>query len=125
MAQNRETREAQNPALLAVGARHDVLVWRQQSGVFRSYDDPDRVVRIGAPGMADSMMVVAVQITPEMVGRTVGLAVAAEFKTNAGRQSPAQVRWQQAFQKRGGIYRLIRSAAEMVGLVEDVKNGNW
>ncbi len=125
MSQNRETREAQNPALLAVGARPDVLVWRQQSGVFRSYNDPQRVVRIGVPGIADSLAVVAVTITPDMVGKTIGVAVAPEFKTSSGRQSQPQKDWQAAFEKRGGIYRLVRSAADMLGLVDDVQRGRW
>lgn len=125
MAQNRETREAQNPSLLAAGARPDVLVWRQQSGLFRAYDDPKRVVRIGVPGLADSMMVVAVTIDSSMVGKTIGVAVAPEFKTTNGRQSQPQRDWQAAFTKRGGIYRLIRSAAEMLALVDDVQSGRW
>lgn len=125
MAKNRETRTVQLPALLAVGARPDVMAWRQQSGMFRAFDDPTKVVRIGQLGMADSMAVVAVTITPEMVGRTVGLAVAAEFKTSAGRQSEAQRNWQRAFEQRGGIYRLIRSAADMLALVSDVQAGRW
>lgn len=115
----------QNSALLEVGGRHDVMVWRQQSGVFRKIDDPTKMVRVGVPGLSDAMMVVAVTIDPSMVGRTIGVAVAAEFKTAKGRQSPAQANWQTAFTKRGGIYRIIRSAAEMVGLVEDVQRGNW
>lgn len=123
MAQNRETRTAQNPALLAVGARPDVLAWRQQSGLF--FTREGNPVRVGVPGLADSLMVVAVTITPDLVGRTVGVAVAAEFKTDTGRQSPAQARWQDAFTKRGGVYRLVRSAADMLALVADVKAGRW
>lgn len=125
MAQNRETRESQNPSLLAVGARPDVLIWRQQSGVFRSYDDPQRVVRIGQPGMADAMSVVAVTITPEMVGKTIGVAVAPEFKTNRGRQSEAQANWQRAFEQRGGIYELVRTPEQMVDLVARVQRGEF
>ena len=125
MAKNRETRTVQNPALLAVGARPDVLAWRQQSGMFRAFDDPSKVVRVGQPGLADSIAVVTVTITPEMVGRTIGVAVAPEFKTSTGRQSEAQRNWQRAFEQRGGIYRLIRSADDMLALVEDVQHGRW
>ena len=125
MAKNRETRTVQNPALLAVGARPDVMAWRQQSGMFRAFDDPTKVVRIGQLGMADSMAVVAVTITPEMVGKTVGVAVAPEFKTTKGTQSDSQKAWQAAFEARGGIYRLIRSAADMLALVSDVQAGRW
>ena len=102
-----------------------MLVWRQQSGLFRAYDNPENIVRIGVPGLADSMAVVAVTITPDMVGKTIGVAVAPEFKTTSGRQSEAQKLWQAAFEKRGGVYRLVRSAADMTELVEDVQSGRW
>jgi len=124
VAQNRET-SIQNSALLAVGARPDVLAMRMQSGVFRRMDDPQQLVRVGVPGLADTMMIVAVEITPAMVGRTVGVAVAAEIKTDTGRQSKAQQLWQRAFTSRGGIYAVVRSAGEMLGLVERVRRGDW
>ena len=123
MAKNRETRTVQNPALLAVGARADVMVWRQQSGLFRQFEAPHSPVRVGVAGMADSMAVVSVVVTPDMVGKTIGVAVAPEFKTGKGKQSPAQAAWQAAFEKRGGVYRLVRSDAEMVALVDDVQHG--
>jgi hypothetical protein len=124
MAQTREVREAQNPALLEVGARPDVLVWRQQVGVFRAMDNPDRIVKVGTPGMADSGMIVAVTITPDMLGKTIGVLVQTEFKTAKGRQAEAQNNWQAAVEKRGAVYRLVRSAAEMAQLVADVQNGS-
>lgn len=124
MARNRETRTVQTPALLAVGARPDVLVWRQQVGVFRSYDDPDRLVRVGVPGMSDSMAVIAVEVTPEMVGRTVGVFVSAEFKTETGHQSKPQRAWQRAVEQRGGVYAVVRSEADMRALVARVRSGD-
>lgn len=125
MTTNRETREVQTPAMLAVGTRPDVLVWRQQSGLFRVYDNPKRVVQIGEAGIADAGMIVAVTITPEMVGRTVGVAVQPEFKTKTGRQSEAQRNWQAAVEKRGGVYALVRSADEMLALVDRVQRGDF
>lgn len=92
--------------------------------MFRAYDNPDKVVRIGVPGIADSLGVVALTITPDMVGRTIGVAIAPEFKTPSGRQSDAQRRWQHAFEQRGGVYRIIRSADDMRRLVEDVQSGS-
>ena len=125
MAKNRETRTVQNPALLAVGARPDVLIWRQQSGLFRQFEPPHNPVRVGTPGQSDSIAVVSVTITPEMAGKTIGVAVAPEFKTATGKQSPSQQAWQRAFEARGGIYRLIRNAADMLALVSDVQAGRW
>ena len=125
MAQNRETRTAANPALLAVGTRQDVMVWKQPVGLFRSLEDPNRKVLVGTPGQSDSIAVVAVTITPDMVGKTIGVAVAPEFKTTKGVQSDKQKLWQAAFEKRGGIYRLVRCAADMEALVDDVQSGRW
>ena len=122
MARNTET-NLQNSAFNAIGQHDDVMIWRQQSGVFRSMTDKDRIVRVGVTGMSDSMMVVGVTITPEMIGKRIGVAVGVEFKTETGRQSDAQKRWQAAFEARGGVYRVVRSAAEIVPLVESVKSG--
>lgn len=121
---NPETK-IQNSALLAVGARPDVLAMRLHSGVFRAYDDPTKIVRVGQPGLPDTLLLVATEITADMIGRTVPIAVAAEIKTQRGRQSEAQARWQSAFQQRGGVYELVRSAEQMVDLVERVQRGDW
>ena len=125
MAQQRETREVQNPALLAVGARPDVLIWRQHVGLFRPFHSPDRVVHVGHPGMSDAGAIVQVTITPDMVGKTVGIAVQPEFKTRTGRQREDQEHWQAAVQQRGGIYELVRSPEQMIDLVERVQRGHW
>lgn len=115
----------QNRALLAVGMMPDVLIWRQHVGKYRPVSSPNAIVSIGQPGMADSLGVVAVTITPAMVGKTVGVAIAAEFKTQTGRQSADQKNWQAVFEKRAGIYRLIRSDDDMLEMVKNVKAGNW
>lgn len=125
MAANKESRHVQNPAMLAVGARNDVLVWRQQVGMFRQYEHPYAPIRIGLPGMSDSMMIVSVIITEEMVGKRIGVAVCAEFKQGKGKQSEQQKRWQDAVEMRGGIYQVVRSADEMVSLVQRVQCGYW
>lgn len=120
--QNPETR-IQNASIKRVGTRRDVLIWRQHVGKYRHVKQPDLVISIGSPGMADSMAVVAVTITPDMIGKTIGVAVAAEFKTPRGRQAEEQAKWQRAFEARGGVYRLVRSEDEMEQLVEDVRSG--
>ena len=125
MAQNRETRTAANPALLAVGQRRDVMAWKQPTGVFRAYDNPQQIIKVGTPGQSDAMMVVAVTITPDMVGKTIGVAVAPEFKTATGRQRENQVNWQHAFELRGGIYQIVRNAEDMLHLVERVQAGHF
>lgn len=113
----------QNASMKRVGTRRDVLVMRQHVGKYHPVSSPKLVVNIGSPGMADSLMVVAVTITEEMLGKVVPVTVAAEFKTPTGRQSDAQKNWQRAFEARGGIYRLVRSPDEMEQLVTEVQSG--
>lgn len=124
MSQNRETREVQNPALLAIGGRRDVLIWRNQVGKFRPVVGSG-VVSIGTPGAADSIGVVAMTIRPEHVGRVVGVALAAEYKTATGRLSQAQLDWRAAFEQRGGCYVVARSPADLVNAVDAITSGYW
>ena len=112
----------QRAAFLAVGTRPDVAAFRLQSGLFRTLYS-DQKVRVGQPGMADGLMVVAVTVTPEMVGRVLGVAAFPEFKTQTGRQAEAQHNFQRAVQSRGAPYRLIRSAEDMLAFVADVQRG--
>jgi hypothetical protein len=124
VAQNPETR-IQNSCLLEVGSRPDVLAWRQHVGKYRAINQPELVVSIGVPGMADIGAVVAVTIDASMVGKTVGVYVGAEVKTATGRQRPGQADWQAALERRGGIYGVVRSPEDMAALVARVKNGDW
>lgn len=111
----------QNASLLAIGSDPDVLAMRLQSGIFRSMDDPNRIVKVGTPGVSDSIAIVRVRISQEMVGKDIAVIAAAEFKTAKGKQREAQIKWQEAFEKRGGKYRLIRSPDEMRDFIDEVK----
>lgn len=110
---NAET-SVKNEILLALGQRADVYVQNTPVGTFRAMDNPQRLVKIGAPGQSDIFAVVAVTITPEMVGRTVGLAAFLEAKTAKGSQRDTQERFQAAVERRGAFYALVRNPAEAV-----------
>jgi hypothetical protein len=90
------------------------LVWRNHVGVFRSYEDPKRLIKVGIPGQSDIMAIKPVTITADMVGQTVGIAVHVEVKTPTGRQSQPQKYWQEAVEKRGGIYVIARDDNPMI-----------
>lgn len=109
----------QNRALLAFGCRPDVLLFRHHVGRFRSLDDPTRIIKVGNPGEADTLGVYALTITPEMVGMTIGAALAVEFKTAKGRQSDPQKLWQAAWEKRGGLYVLARSTEDIDDAIQN------
>lgn len=84
------------------------MVWRNNTGKFRSLTDPQRIVTVGQVGSADIIGVQPVTITAEMVGKVIGQAIAIEVKTPTGKQSQDQKNWQQAFEQHGGIYILGR-----------------
>lgn len=100
-----------------------MLIFRQQSGVFRAMNDNERIVRVGVTGMSDACMIVPVVITPDMVGKTIGVCTQPEFKTRTGRQAEAQHTWQAAVERAGGVYRLVRSAAEIEAMIAEVRSG--
>jgi len=90
---------------LALGQRDDVMMFRINVGKFRPLEGGARVIQSAPEGTPDLLGV----ISP-------GRAFAIEVKTEKGRQGTAQVAWQNAWEKRGGIYILARS-------VEDVYQG--
>lgn len=91
---------------LALGMRDDIFLFRINVGVFRPIDGPDkRAIRSAPEGTPDLMGVLAP-----------GRAFAIEVKAPRGTQREAQKRWQEAWEKRGGIYILAKS-------LEDVTKG--
>lgn len=110
MAQYDETK-IQN-AILVAHSQAGALTWRNHCGAFRAMDNPQRIIKVGTPGMADIISVVPVKITADMVGKTIGVAVATEVKTATGAQGQKQKLWQHAYQLRGGIYLIARSAEQ-------------
>jgi hypothetical protein len=112
--QNPETR-LQNEILCAL-SEAGYLCWRQHVGLFRAMHS-DHIIKIGMPGMADIGAIMPVTVTPEMVGKTVGLAVQIEVKTATGSQAAAQKTWQQAVEYMGGIYRICRSPDDALGII--------
>lgn len=91
---------------LALGMRDDIFMFRINVGVFRPlHGDQKRAIRSAPDG------------TPDLLGvKAPGQAFAIEVKTARGQQRDAQIKWQRAWEKRGGIYILARS-------VDDVYKG--
>lgn len=112
-----------NGILLELGCLPDVYIQNQPTGTFRAWDDPRRPVKVGNPGQSDLLAVVAVTITPDMVGQTVGLAWFPEVKTPSGKQRDTQRAFQAAVERRGARYDLVRSPGEAVAIIEAIKRG--
>ena len=90
---------------LALGMRDDIFMFRINVGKFRPLEGGPRVIQSAPEGTPDLMGV----MTP---GRAFGI----EVKAAKGKQRDAQKKWQEAWEKRGGLYILARS-------LEDVYRG--
>lgn len=80
-------------------SRAGALVQRNNSGLLLGADG--RRVRAAMPGAAD------------IIACFYGIFVAVECKTTSGRQSAAQRRYQDAVQRAGGMYVLMRSVNDV------------
>ena len=93
-------KQLQNLILLTFGTRHDMRLWRSNTGVARM--GPRRIVRFGVPGQAD-----LTGILPR------GVRLEIEVKTNAGQQTPEQKNYQRIIERFGGVYVLARSVDDV------------
>jgi len=89
----------QNAILRAYATRPDMRLWRQNTGAARF---KGQVVHFGVPGQAD--------ITGILHD---GRRIEIEVKSETGRQSPEQQRYQRMIERFGGIYILARSVEDV------------
>jgi hypothetical protein len=85
-------------------SRAGAFVMRNNSGLF--FTHTGRRVRASMPGAAD---IIAVHQ---------GRALAVECKTATGRQLPAQRNFQAAWERAGGVYIIVRSAADVLDALD-------
>lgn len=78
-----------------------IFHWRQNTGALKVQG---RFIRFGEVGSPDIFIV--------RRGQIIGL----EVKTDKGTQSDFQKEWQTNFESAGGIYHLVRSIDDVVGL---------
>jgi hypothetical protein len=87
-----------------------IFAWRNNTGALKI---DGRWIRYGHPGSSDILAVTPVVITPEMVGRTVGVFTAIECKTEAGSQRANQKMFQKMVENAGGRYVLARGPDDL------------
>lgn len=101
----------QNQILSAIGSRPDCRLFRNHVG--RVQDQFARWHTFGlCPGSADLIGWRAVAITPEHVGQTLAVFLSIEVKTDKGKPSTEQLRWQKVVKQHGGIAMIARSTEE-------------
>ncbi len=84
------------------------MAWRNNTG---GAQVRGRYIQFGTPGAPDIMAIHR--------GRFYGI----ECKSEAGRQSPLQARWQRDCQEAGGVYVLVRSREELERALRE--HGYW
>ena len=92
-----------NAILIAITARPEVLAFRVNAG--------------GAHGPGGGWVKGAPAGTADILACVAGRYVALEVKTDAGRQSPAQRKFEAAVGRAGGVYAVVRSVAEAEAVV--------
>ncbi len=97
-------------------------------GKYVSYKDGRVILDFAQPinaglcvGSSDIIGITSVVITPDMVGKTVGVFTAEEVKTATGRERPEQKHFGAAVVERGGIYGIVRSPQDAIELRANYK----
>jgi hypothetical protein len=68
------------------------------------------------PGFADTFGITPVVITADMVGQTIGVFHAIEYKSATGKPSPVQTNFLEAIRRNGGRAGIARSADQAVAI---------
>lgn len=90
--------------LLAIGCVPGLLVWRNNTGKLQ--DRTGRVVSFGLLG------------SPDIIGCYRGRFIGIEVKSSIGKQRTAQINFQRAFERSGGVYVIARSPADALAAIE-------
>ncbi len=90
-------------------------LFRNNVGVFKS---KNRWIRFGLiKGSSDLIGWTRVEITPEMVGKTVAVFTAIECKTKTGKATPAQIFFIERVKLDGGYAGIARSVEDAMGII--------
>jgi hypothetical protein len=124
-ANGKSERRVLAESLIALSAMPETLVWRNNSGQAwqgrRVEGTPGKLVRIehGMVILREARPVkFGLEGSADIIGASRGRPLAVENKTETGRQRTAQVMFERAWVKAGGLYILARSAEAAVEQVE-------
>lgn len=90
--------------LLAIGRMPGAIFWRNNTGSLPSRTG--RVVKFGLVG------------SPDIIGCHRGRFVGIEVKSSTGKQREAQINFQRAFERSGGLYILARAVDDVLAALE-------
>lgn len=106
----------QNRIRLAISRYGGALALRNNTGLFKTFDG--RTVQAGmGTGTSDLIGLVSHVVTPEDVGRTVGIFLAIEVKTEIGRAREGQEAFLTRVAELGGVGGIARSDDDAISLI--------
>lgn len=105
--------EFQGELMLALGARPDMRVWRQNVGSVPVRNEHGRILRVFHAGPPTGASDISGIVRPE------GWRLELEMKSATGERSPAQERWADMIIRGGGVYALLAYDADL-SLAENV-----
>lgn len=106
----------QNRIRLAISKQGGALALRNNTGLFKTFDG--RTVQAGmGTGTSDLIGLVSHVVTPEDVGRTVGVFLAIEVKTEIGRLRTEQEAFLSQVSRMGGVGGIARSDDDAISLI--------
>lgn len=130
---NKET-NIQNTIRLELQKRYNLRLYRNNVGEAwqgKSHSTSKGHIVIERParvkyglfvGSSDTIGIMPVTITPEMVGKTIGVFLAIEVKTEKGIVSEAQKKFIAVIRDKGGIAGIARSADDAIKIIEEYVN---
>lgn len=93
-----------------------------QEGNKRIVIDPFPIHAGLCTGSSDTIGITTVTVTPEMIGRKIGVFTAIEAKTKTGRTSKEQEQFIAMIQRFGGIAGVARSESEALEIINSYIN---
>jgi hypothetical protein len=106
----------QNRIRLAISKQGGALALRNNTGLFKTFDG--RTVQAGmGTGTSDLIGLTSHIITPEDVGRLVGIFLAIEVKTDIGRLRTEQSAFLSQVTRMGGVGGIARSDDDAISLI--------
>jgi hypothetical protein len=106
--------EFQQALILALGARPDLRVWRQNTGEVEVRDARGRTTGIFRAGPPTGAADISGLVRPE------GWRLEIECKASDGKRSVEQERWAKFIHASGGVYTLVR-VKDLLDLEENVR----
>lgn len=99
---------------LDLGTHPDLRLFRNNVGTGTD-QRTGNFIRYGlAKGSGDLIGIRRITITPDMVGRQIGVFVSLEVKTSTGRPGSDQLAWLGMVRQFGGIAEIVRSTDDAV-----------